>query len=74
MANSGQGIEPEDLAHVFDRFYRADSSRERDADFTTSAGLGSAIAKALVEAHGGIIWVDSAPGHGAIFTFELPRS
>ena len=73
VSNSGQGITSEDLPHIFDRFYRADSSRERDESFTTSAGLGLAIAKALVEAHGGAIWVESAPGEVTTFTFELPN-
>ncbi len=72
VANTGQGIDPEDLSHIFDRFYRSDTSRERDDDFATNAGLGLAIVKALVEAHGGTIWVESTPGQGAAFTFELP--
>jgi signal transduction histidine kinase len=73
VANSGQGIEPEDLPHIFDRFYRVDTSRERDDNFATNAGLGLAIVKALVEAHGGEIWVESTPGEVAKFTFELPN-
>lgn len=73
VANTGKGIEPSDLPHIFDRFYRSDTSRERDNNFATNAGLGLAITKALVEAHGGEIWVESSPGKGATFTFELPN-
>jgi signal transduction histidine kinase len=67
--DTGAGIAPEHLPYVFDRFYRADKSRARQ---TGSAGLGLAIAKQLVVAHGGSIIVESAPGQGTTFTFTLP--
>ncbi|MCK4579947.1 MAG: two-component sensor histidine kinase, partial [Dehalococcoidia bacterium] len=65
----GPGLSDEDLAHIFDRFYRADKSRARESG---GAGLGLAIAKALVEAHGGQIWAQNAPTGGACFHFTLP--
>jgi two-component system OmpR family sensor kinase len=69
VQDSGPGIAPADLPFVFDRFWRADRSRTR-AD--GGAGLGLAIARQLVEAHGGRIWVESQPGQGAMFSFTLP--
>ena len=65
----GTGIAPADLPHVFERFYRGDPSRTRT---TGGFGLGLAIAKALVEAYGGTITADSAPGKGTRMTVELP--
>ncbi len=67
--DTGAGIAPEHLPYVFDRFYRADKSRARQ---TGGAGLGLAIAKQLVVAHGGSISSESAPGQGTTFTFTLP--
>jgi two-component system sensor histidine kinase BaeS len=69
VRDSGAGIAEEDLPHVFDRFYRADRSRSRA---TGGAGLGLAIVRQLVEAHGGQIEVESEPGRGTAFTFTLP--
>ena len=69
VADSGEGIPAEDLPHVFDRLYRVDPSRARS---TGGAGLGLTIAKQLVEAHGGTIRAESAPGEGSRFTFTLP--
>jgi signal transduction histidine kinase len=69
--DTGSGIAAEDLPYVFDRFYRADKSRSRA---TGGAGLGLAIARQLVEAHGGRIWVESTPGEGSKFWFTLPRA
>jgi signal transduction histidine kinase len=69
VADTGAGIAPEDLPHVFDRFYRADGSRTRA---TGGSGLGLAIVKQLVEAHGGRVWAESEPGRGSVFSFALP--
>lgn len=68
VTDSGDGIEPQALGRVFDRFYRADPSRHREGG---GSGLGLAIARSIVEAHGGRIWVESG-GRGAVFTFTLP--
>jgi signal transduction histidine kinase len=70
VADTGDGIPPEDLPYVFERFYRADPSRVRA---TGGAGLGLTIARRLVEAHGGIIGVESEVGKGSRFTFTLPK-
>lgn len=70
VADTGVGISAADLPFVFERFYRSDKSRARA---TGGAGLGLAIAKQWVEAHGGKIEVQTKPGRGAIFTFTLPR-
>ena len=70
MEDTGEGIPPSDLPHIFDRFYRADKSRA-DAD-GASSGLGLAIAKALVEAHGGRIWAESEEGGGTRMRVEIP--
>lgn len=69
VSDNGPGISPGDLAHVFDRFYRGDRARARAG---SSAGLGLAIARQWVEAHGGSIRAESAPGQGTTFTFTLP--
>ncbi|HEX5397515.1 MAG TPA: HAMP domain-containing sensor histidine kinase, partial [Verrucomicrobiae bacterium] len=67
VADTGQGIEAVDLPHVFKRFYRGDKSRTG-----ANAGLGLAISKAIVEAHGGIIQVSSEEDQGTTFTVRLP--
>lgn len=69
IADSGPGIPADDCARVFDRFYRVDSARTRDAG---GAGLGLSIAKWAVEANGGRIRLDSVPGTGCTFRLELP--
>lgn len=69
VEDSGDGIPKENLGRVFDSFWRADRSRSAS---TGGAGLGLAIARGLVEAHGGRIWVDNRPGGGARFVFTLP--
>lgn len=69
VKDSGEGIRPEDIPHIFDRFFRGEKSRSRG---TGGAGLGLAIASGIIEAHGGNIWVESHPGDGACFSFSLP--
>ena len=69
ITDTGQGIHPEHLEHIFDRFYRADLTRGREAG---GSGLGLAIAKVLVEAHGGGIDVESAVGQGTTVRVSLP--
>ncbi|RIH81159.1 Signal transduction histidine-protein kinase BaeS [Calidithermus terrae] len=71
VRDTGPGIPPEDLPHVFERFYRADKARTRESG---GSGLGLAIAKALVEAHGGRIAARNAPGGGAVLEVRLPLS
>ena len=68
VQDSGIGIAPRDLAHVFDRFWQAKRASR------ASAGLGLAIAKSIVEAHGGGIGVESTEGHGTRFWFRLPSA
>jgi two-component system OmpR family sensor kinase len=69
VADQGPGMTPEAAAHVFERFYRADSSRNRR---NGGAGLGLAIVAAVVGAHGGRVTALSAPGQGARFVVHLP--
>jgi signal transduction histidine kinase len=71
VRDTGIGISPEHLSNIFDRFYRVDKSRSRQAG--GGSGIGLTIARALVEAHNGHIWVESkGDGHGSTFTFTLP--
>ena len=71
VGDTGIGIPPEHLSHIFDRFYRVDKSRSRQAG--GGSGIGLTIARALVEAQGGHLWVESAgDGKGSTFTFTLP--
>ncbi|MEO1592048.1 MAG: ATP-binding protein, partial [Cyanobacteria bacterium J06632_22] len=69
VTDTGMGIAPEDLPRVFERFWRADPSRNRNSGGT---GIGLAICKRLVELQGGHIQVDSALGQGSTFSFSLP--
>jgi signal transduction histidine kinase len=67
VEDTGVGITPESLPHVFERFWQARAGERR------GVGLGLAIAKGLVEAHGGRIWVDSTPDAGTTFFFTIPQ-
>lgn len=71
VSDSGEGIPTADAQHIFDRFYRGDPARSRDF---AGAGLGLTIARGLIEAHGGRIWVESALGRGSKFSFTLPKA
>jgi two-component system OmpR family sensor kinase/two-component system sensor histidine kinase BaeS len=70
VTDTGEGIRPEDLPHIFERFYRGEKSRSRT---TGGAGLGLAIARGIVEAHGGYIGVESLP-ESTRFYFVLPSA
>jgi PAS domain S-box-containing protein len=69
VRDSGRGLPPGDLDRVFDKFYRADSS---DAQTAYGYGLGLYVCRQLIEAQGGRIWAENAPGGGAVFSFTLP--
>lgn len=71
VTDEGPGIPPEDLARLFDRFFRRDDERTRAQPGT---GLGLSVCRALVEAHGGKIWAENPAGGGARFVFTLPRA
>ncbi len=69
VSNSGPGINPNDLPHLFERFYRANGSGN-----SKGYGLGLAISREIVRAHGGEIWATSEPGQGTTFVFTLPTA
>jgi PAS domain S-box-containing protein len=69
IADDGPGIAPEDLDRIFERYYRP---AQGDGRRSPGSGLGLPIVKALVELHGGRVWVESAPGHGSTFSVALP--
>jgi histidine kinase len=69
VEDTGSGIPPEHLPHIFERFYRVDPARSRKDGGT---GVGLTIAKGLVEAMGGRIWAESQVGRGSAFRFTLP--
>jgi len=69
VSDTGTGIAPEDLPHIFERFYRADRSR---VETSGGSGLGLSIVKAIITAHKGAIWAESEVGHGTCITFTLP--
>jgi PAS domain S-box-containing protein len=69
VSDQGTGIATGDIPHIFDRFYRAEDAKRK----TKGAGLGLYLARAVIEAHGGSIWVDSNPNEGAHICFSLPR-
>jgi two-component system phosphate regulon sensor histidine kinase PhoR len=68
VRDTGEGIPPADLPHIFERFYRGEKSRSRA---TGGAGLGLAIAKGIIEGHGGRLWVKSKVGTGSTFSLSL---
>ena len=70
VADTGPGVEKQDIPHIFDRFYQADSARGGGEKH--GAGLGLAIVQEIVAAHGGRIKVRSRPGGGAEFVVHLP--
>ena len=70
VADTGIGISPEHLPHLFERFYRVDKARTRAAG---GSGIGLTIVQALVQAMGGRVWAESpGPGKGSTFSFTLP--
>ena len=71
VSDTGEGISPEEINNIFERFYRVDKSRTRA---TGGSGLGLTIARRLVEAHGGEIEVQSELGKGSSFSFTIPVS
>jgi two-component system OmpR family sensor kinase len=71
VADDGPGMAPDEVAHVFERFYRSDPSRSR---LHGGAGLGLSIVSAIVAAHGGTVTATSGPGHGTTFTVRLPAA
>jgi two-component system sensor histidine kinase BaeS len=71
VADSGRGISEQDLPHVFDRYYQGEQPREKRSG---GSGIGLAVVKQLVEAHGGKVWVESAQGKGSTFFFTIPTA
>jgi signal transduction histidine kinase len=69
VTDTGSGISPEACEHVFERYWRG-----KERDLTKGVGLGLYIAKSIVDAHGGKIWVDSTVGRGSTFSFTLPAA
>lgn len=71
ISDSGEGIPPQHIARIFERFYRVDKSRSREKGGT---GLGLAIVKHILEGHGTHAEVESTVGKGSTFSFRLPRA
>lgn len=71
IEDSGPGIDKDDLPYIFDRFYRAEQSRNSE---TGGSGLGLAIVKQIIEGHGGVVWAENAEHGGARFCLKLPKS
>jgi signal transduction histidine kinase len=74
VSDDGEGIDPVDLPHIWDRFYRAEKSRYRGVGDGVGAGLGLAIVRGIVEAHGGNVAAQSSPDGGSVFTLRLPSA
>lgn len=70
IADNGTGISPEDQMHIFERFFKADKSRDRSLG---GSGLGLSLVKKIVELHGGVVKVESEPGKGSVFTVKIPE-
>lgn len=70
MADNGYGMRPEEIKHLFDRYYRGTSTGEKPE----GTGLGLAIAKSIIELHGGTISAAGSPGAGTVFSIEFPVS
>jgi two-component system sensor histidine kinase SaeS len=70
VADTGEGVDAEELARVFERFYRGSRARSRQE---AGSGLGLTVAKGIVELHGGRIWADSSLGKGSTFVFTIPK-
>jgi signal transduction histidine kinase len=68
VRDAGPGLPPEEAAHLFEKFYRSREGRKVEGGI----GLGLYISRLIIEAHGGRIWVESAPVQGATFSFSLP--
>lgn len=73
VRDTGEGIARRDLPRIWTRFFRPEDARGRDADGSARSGLGLAIAKAIVEIHGGVISVESEVGEGSVFRVRLPK-
>jgi len=71
VADTGVGVQPDELGHLFERFYRTEAATEQAVQGT---GLGLSISKSIVEAHGGTITAESRPGVGTSMTIELPAA
>lgn len=73
VQDNGVGIPPEDLPHIFQRFYRSHAhAPETRTDTSSGTGLGLAIVKSIIEAHAGRVWAESTPGKGSVISFALP--
>jgi signal transduction histidine kinase len=77
IADTGEGIAPEDLPHVFERLWRADRARSLGGQagperWARRSGLGLSVAQSLIEAQGGQIWAESELGRGSTFHFTVP--
>src|SRR5260370_21743932 len=69
VTDNGPGIAPEEIDRIFDKFYRSSSAAETGAPGT---GMGLAIARGIIVAHGGRVWAESSIGHGTTFTLAIP--